>query len=85
MKLLVIGAGMMGSAAAYDMARSAAVEAVTLADIDKRRAKDAAVRVNRLAGGKKVAFAEIDAARAWRRGQVDERPPGGSILCALFF
>jgi lysine 6-dehydrogenase len=61
MKLLVIGAGMMGSAAAYDMARSAMVEAVTLADIDPRRAKDAAARINRLAGGKRVTFAEVDA------------------------
>ena len=42
MQLLVIGCGMMGSAAAYDMARSAAVEAVTLADIDKRRDQDVA-------------------------------------------
>ena len=31
MKLLVIGAGMMGSAAAYDMARQADVSSVTLA------------------------------------------------------
>ena len=62
MKLLVIGSGMMGSAAAYDMARSAMVDAVTLVDIDQRSAKAAAARVNRLAGGKKVAFAEVDAA-----------------------
>ena len=33
MKLLVIGSGMMGSAAAYDMARSPMVESVTLADV----------------------------------------------------
>jgi lysine 6-dehydrogenase len=61
MKLLVIGAGMMGSAAAYDMARNAEVEAVTLADMDKARAKDAARRVNKLAGTKKVHAAQIDA------------------------
>ena len=35
MRLLVIGAGMMGSAAAYDMARSALVESVTLADLEE--------------------------------------------------
>ncbi len=61
MKLLVIGAGMMGSAAAYDMARSEAVESVTLADSDKSRAKDAAARVNKLARNKKVRAAEADA------------------------
>jgi len=42
MKLLVIGAGMMGSAAAFDMARSPGVESVTLADADIARAQDAA-------------------------------------------
>ena len=44
MKLLVIGAGMMGSAAAYDMARQSDVEQVTLADSDKKRAKQTAER-----------------------------------------
>jgi lysine 6-dehydrogenase len=63
MQLLVIGCGMMGSAVAYDMARSAMVESVTLADVDRRRAKAAAARINRLAGGKKVGFAEVDAAK----------------------
>ena len=42
MKLLVIGAGMMGSAAAFDMARSSGVESVTLADCDIASAQDAA-------------------------------------------
>jgi 3-hydroxyacyl-CoA dehydrogenase len=37
MKLLVIGAGMMGSAAAYDMANTAGVTSVTLADSDYKR------------------------------------------------
>jgi len=62
MKLLVIGAGQMGSAAAYDMAKSPEVKSVTLADADYRRAKDAAARVNELVRGKKVAADEIDAA-----------------------
>ncbi len=61
MNLLVIGAGMMGSAAAYDMARADEVESVTLADMDKGRAKDAAKRVNKLAKTKKVSAAYIDA------------------------
>jgi lysine 6-dehydrogenase len=63
MKLLVIGAGMMGSAAAYDMARSHAVESVTLADTDKKRAKQAAARVNKLAGSGKIDAVELDASR----------------------
>jgi lysine 6-dehydrogenase len=60
---MVIGAGMMGAAAAYDMARSPAVEAVTLADSDLRRAKDAARRVNKLARSKKVTAKPLDASR----------------------
>src|SRR5215472_4891842 len=48
MRLLVIGAGMMGSAAAYDMARSAAVQSITLADNDPRRGKDAVRRIQSL-------------------------------------
>jgi lysine 6-dehydrogenase len=47
MKLLVIGAGMMGSAAAFDMARSRDVEAITLADADIVRAQDAAAFIGR--------------------------------------
>ena len=61
MKLLVIGAGMMGSAAAYDMAREESVESVTLADADKRRAKNAAARINKLTRNDKVRAVEVDA------------------------
>jgi lysine 6-dehydrogenase len=61
MNLLVIGAGMMGSAAAFDMARATQVTSVTLADSDARRARDAATRVNRLARNKKVRPVELDA------------------------
>ncbi len=53
----------MGSAAAYDMARAPAVEAVTLADSDMGRAKDAAKRVNKLTRGKKVTPQPLDASR----------------------
>jgi lysine 6-dehydrogenase len=63
MKLLVIGSGMMGSAAAYDMACQSHVASVTLADSDLKRAKAAAARVNRLAGNKKVRAAALDAAK----------------------
>jgi len=54
---------MMGSAAAYDMARTPAVEAVTLADSDLRRAKNAAQRVNKLVRGTKVTPKPLDASR----------------------
>jgi len=61
MKLLVIGAGMMGSSAAYDMARCARVDSVTLADADAKRAKAAAKFINKMVPGKKVTATEIDA------------------------
>ena len=63
MKLLVIGSGMMGSAAAYDMARTAQVGSVTLADSDLRRARDVAARVNRLTGERKVRAVALDAGK----------------------
>ena len=63
MRLLVIGAGMMGSAAAYDMARAPAVESVTLADSDIGRAKEAAKRINKLTRGTKITPKRLDASR----------------------
>ena len=54
MKLLVIGSGMMGAAAAYDMARAPQVKSVTLADNDSRRAREVAARINRIAGDKNI-------------------------------
>ncbi len=61
MKLLVIGSGMMGSAAAYDMARQTAVQSVTLADADLKRAREVAARINRLRGDKRVNAVPLDA------------------------
>ncbi len=46
MKALVIGAGMMGSALAYDLAHSDSVEKVILADIEPDRARSVAKRLN---------------------------------------
>jgi len=63
MKLLVIGAGMMGSAAAYDMARSPQVESVTLADLEKKSVRSVVARINRLLGTKKVVAANLDASQ----------------------
>jgi lysine 6-dehydrogenase len=62
MKLLVIGAGMMGSAAAYDMARQSDVASVTLADADLKRAREVASRINRIREERKVHPIALDAA-----------------------
>ncbi len=46
----VVGAGRQGTAAAYDLAMNGGAEAIILADLNPGRARDAARRVNRLAG-----------------------------------
>jgi len=61
MKFLVVGAGMMGSAAAYDMARQPDVLSVTLADADLRRAREVAARINHIHGDRKVKAIMLDA------------------------
>ena len=61
MKLLVIGSGMMGSAAAYDMARQPDIMSVTLADANIKRAREVAARINHIHGGKKVKAVSLDA------------------------
>ena len=63
MKLLVIGSGTMGSAAAYDMACQSQVDSVTLADSDLKRARDVAARVNHITGDKKVRAVAVNAAK----------------------
>jgi lysine 6-dehydrogenase len=70
MKLLVIGSGMMGSAAAFDMARSPQVESVTLADVDDNRVKTAVKRINQSARGKKVRAARLDASKPKQASRV---------------
>lgn len=47
MRILVLGAGRMGLGAAYDLAHSPAVEAVTVADLDLERARAVAARAGR--------------------------------------
>ncbi|HYL11761.1 MAG TPA: saccharopine dehydrogenase C-terminal domain-containing protein [Terriglobales bacterium] len=61
MKLLVIGSGMMGSAAADDMGHTPQVKSVPLADNDTRRVREVTARVNRITGEKKVHAATLDA------------------------
>jgi len=56
MKFLVIGSGMMGSAVAFDLARSSGVEHVTLADIDLARSQEVAKRI----GAGRVHPVELD-------------------------
>ncbi|HEY5616194.1 MAG TPA: saccharopine dehydrogenase C-terminal domain-containing protein, partial [Bacteroidota bacterium] len=56
MKILVIGAGQMGTALAYDLARSQGVESVTLADVDASRAHSVAAQIN----AKKIRHARLD-------------------------
>jgi lysine 6-dehydrogenase len=62
MRVLVIGAGMMGWAAAFDLARSERVQAVTLVDKDELRLGDAVERANRLTDSSKVAGVRLEAA-----------------------
>src|SRR6266700_7023432 len=54
---------MMGSAAAYDMAKQPDVESITLADADHKRAQAVAARVNRIVGEKKIRAAALDASQ----------------------
>jgi lysine 6-dehydrogenase len=84
MKLLVIGSGMMGSAAAFDMARQDDVEQVTLADADLALAKDAVKRLSkslaatgRKADGKKLKPVKLDAANYKAAGKLMRLAPGG--------
>src|SRR5271157_3898992 len=52
---------MMGSAAAFDMARQSQVESVSLADSDLKRAREVAARVNKITGERKVRAVALNA------------------------
>lgn len=56
MRMLVLGGGLMGRAAAYDMARQDDVEKVVVADIDPRKLEEAA----EIARSDKVKLVELD-------------------------
>lgn len=64
MRILVIGAGMMGWAAAFDMANSEQVTAVTLADKDEQRLTEGVERISRFTGSYKLTPVQLDAADA---------------------
>lgn len=57
---IVLGAGMQGTAAAYDLARFGEAELVLLADIDLDRAEAAAARVTRLTGSDLARASQVD-------------------------
>jgi len=59
-RYLVLGAGMQGTAAAFDLARFGEAELVLLADVEMDRAESAATRVNRLIGGGLIQAAQVD-------------------------
>jgi lysine 6-dehydrogenase len=56
MKVLVLGAGMMGSAVVFDLAKSDLVESITVADADSARART----VSEKTGGSKTKAAAVD-------------------------
>jgi len=85
MRLLVIGAGMMGSAAAYDMARSPQVESVTLADLERKRVRAGVHRINKLLGTKKVVAANLDASQPSEAAKLMRRHSGALSAVPYFF
>jgi lysine 6-dehydrogenase len=84
MKLLVIGCGMMGSAATFDMARQSQVDSVTLADTDLKRAKEVAARVNKITGGRKVRAVQLDASNEKAAAKV-MRGHDGALSAVPYF
>jgi lysine 6-dehydrogenase len=56
MKVLVLGAGMMGSAVVFDLAKSDLVESITVADVDSGRARTLSEKM----GGLKTKAAAVD-------------------------
>lgn len=64
-RYLVLGAGMQGTAAAYDFAQFGQAETVILADLELKRAEAAAGRVNRLVGREVARPARVDVADEW--------------------
>lgn len=56
----VLGAGRQGVAAAYDLASFGEADAIALFDLDKRRAQQAAARVNQLSGRQVAQASQLD-------------------------
>ena len=77
MRMLVLGAGLQGSACAYDLLRQPTVDRVTLADLKPGRAAPFVKR----GAGKRLALARLDVRDAARLRQLLERHD--AVLCAL--
>ncbi|HEY0408363.1 MAG TPA: saccharopine dehydrogenase C-terminal domain-containing protein [Pyrinomonadaceae bacterium] len=80
MKIIVFGAGRMGLGAAFDLAHSADVAAVTIADVDEERARAVVSTI----GGEKLKPAQVDVTD---RQQVVEMMRGhdAAISCVTYF
>lgn len=80
MKILVLGAGRMGLGAAYDLAHSDGVKAITVADVDTERARAVVSTI----GGGKLTPAQVDVADG---RQVVELMRGhdAAISCVTYF
>jgi lysine 6-dehydrogenase len=85
MKILVIGAGMMGYAAAFDMARTERVEAITLADNDEQRLNDAVARIIKLTGTSKITATKLDASDTAAAQQLMRGHDGALSAVPYFF
>jgi lysine 6-dehydrogenase len=68
----VIGSGMQGTAAAYDLARFGNADEVRLLDVDRGRADAAAARVNQLVGKPVAKAGVVDATDSTSASQVLE-------------
>jgi lysine 6-dehydrogenase len=60
-KYVILGAGMQGTAAAYDLAKFADAESITLADMSLEQAQKSADRVNKLVGTNACQAAQVNA------------------------
>jgi lysine 6-dehydrogenase len=60
-KYVILGSGMQGTAAAYDLSKFANAASITLLDANIEQAKKAADRVNKLVGQESCSYGQVDA------------------------
>jgi lysine 6-dehydrogenase len=60
MRILVLGSGLMGPAAAFNAMSDPEVTAVTLCDVDQRQLDEAQAKLKRLGGGEKLTTVALD-------------------------
>ncbi len=85
MRILVIGAGMMGWAAAFDMARSPRITAITLADNDAVKLNEAAARISEFTQSSKVTAVQLDAADTAAARELMKKHDGVLSAVPYFF